>query len=259
VETEPRDADTKFAVEMKLSPASVPESYYAKATRNYVTAFIQAPLWRNIGTSVALAILNIVLVVFASSMSAYAFARGDFPGRGVLFTVMLATMMIPGQVTLIPTFMIFRYLGWYNTLLPLWVPSAFGTAFFIFMARQFLKTIPRELEEAARIDGCGFFRVYWHIMLPLIRPTLAAIALFAFQSAWNDFRGPLIYLNDERLFNIAFGLWKFNLQAGAQAGGSSSSLMMAGSFVMTLPLIVTFFLFQRYFIQGVTLSGLGGK
>jgi multiple sugar transport system permease protein len=259
VQAEPRDAETRFAVEMKLSPVSAPESWYAKATRNYVTAFIQAPLWRYIATSLALTILNIVLVVFASSLAAYAFARVDFPGRGVLFAVMLGTMMIPSQVTLIPTFLIYRHLGWYNTLLPLWVPSLFGTAFFIFMARQFLKTIPRELEEAARIDGCGFFRVYWHVMLPLIRPTLAAIAMFSFQGAWNNFMGPLIYLNDERLFNIAFGLWKFNLQAGAQAGGASSSLMMAGSFVMTVPLIVTFFLFQRYFIQGVTLSGLGGK
>lgn len=253
-QAELRDAETTFAVEMKLSPVSAPQSWYAKATRNYVTAFIQAPLWRYIGTSFALAILNIVLVVFASSLAAYAFARVDFPGRSVLFGVMLGTMMIPGQVTLIPTFLIYRHLDWYNTLLPLWVPSAFGTAFFIFMARQFFKAIPRELEEAARIDGCGFFRIYWHIMLPLIRPTLAAIAMFSFQGAWNNFMGPLIYVNDERLFNIAFGLWKFNLQAG-----TSNSLMMAGSFVMTLPLIVTFFLFQRYFIQGVALSGLGGR
>ena len=123
-----------------------------------------------------------MLVVFASSLAAYAFARVDFPGRNVLFAVLLATMMIPGQVTMIPTFLIYKSMGFYNTLLPLWVPSAFGTAFFIFMARQFLKSIPRELEEAG-IDGCGFFRIYWHIMLPLIRPTLAAIAMFAFQGA----------------------------------------------------------------------------
>ncbi len=254
VPAEARDAGTSFAAEMRLTPVSTAGSWVAKATRNYVTAFIQAPLWRYLMTSFALAILNIVLVVFASSLAAYAFARVEFPGRNVLFAVLLATMMIPGQVTLIPTFLIFKTIGFYNTLLPLWVPSAFGTAFFIFMARQFLKSIPRELEEAARIDGCGFFRIYWHIMLPLIQPTLAAIAMFAFQGAWNNFMGPLVYLNDERLFNLAFGLWKFDLQSG-----TSNSLMMAGAFVMTLPLIITFFLFQRYFIQGITLSGLGGR
>jgi ABC-type glycerol-3-phosphate transport system permease component len=249
-----RDAGVAFAVEMRVTPVGAFGAWWAKSSRNYTLAFIQAPLWRYLMTSFSLAILNIILVVFSSSLAAYSFARCDFPGRNVLFAVLLATMMIPGQVTMIPSFLIWKNLGGYNTLLPLWVPSAFGTAFFIFMARQFLKSIPKELEEAARIDGCGFFRIYWHIMLPLIRPTLAAIAMFAFQGAWNNFMGPLIYVNDERLFPLAFGLWKFNLQSGA-----SNSLMMAGAFVMTLPLIITFFLFQRYFVQGISLSGLGGR
>ena len=243
-----------FAVEFVVTPTSAPGAIYAKTTRNYFIAFQQVPIGRYIMTSISLAILNIILVVFASSFVAYAFARVDFPGRNFLFGVLLATMMIPGQVTMIPTFLIYKNLGWYNTLLPLWMPSAFGTAFFIFMARQFLKSIPKELEEAARIDGCGFFRIYWHIMLPLIRPTLAAIAMFAFQGAWNNFMGPLLYLNDERKFNLAFGLFKFQTIAS-----DKHTLMMAGAFVMTLPLIATFFLFQRYFVQGVALSGLGGK
>ena len=243
-----------FAVRIVLTPSSAPNAWYAKATRNYSTAFQQVPITRYIMTSVSLAILNIVLVVFASSFAAYAFARLNFPGRDLLFGVLLATMMIPGQVTMIPTFLIYKNLGLYNTLLPLWAPSAFGTAFFIFMARQFLKNIPKELEEAARIDGCGFFRIYLYIMLPLIRPTLAAIAMFSFQGVWNNFMGPLIYLNDERLFNLAFGLFKFQTLAGDR-----HTLLMASAFVMTLPLIITFFLFQRYFIQGVALSGLGGR
>lgn len=254
VAAEERDKGVAFAVEMRLTKVGPIGAWWGKASRNYTLAFIQAPLWRYIGTSFALAILNIILVLFASSLAAYSFARVDFPGRNVLFGVLLATMMIPGQVTMIPTFLIYKNLGFYNSLVPLWLPSAFGTAFFIFMARQFLKAIPKELEEAARIDGCGFFGIYWYVMLPLIRPTLAAIAMFAFQGAWNNFMGPLIYVNDERLYPLAFGLWKFNLQSGA-----SNSLMMAGAFVMTLPLIITFFLFQRYFVQGITLSGLGGR
>lgn len=250
----PAPASDPLAVELVLTPNSAPGAWWAKASRNYHTAFQQVPIARYIMTSAALAILNIILVVFASSFAAYAFARIDFPGREFLFAVLLATMMIPGQVTMIPTFLIFKNLGWFNTLLPLWVPAAFGTAFFIFMMRQFLKSIPKELEEAARIDGCGFIRIYWHIMLPLIRPTLAAVAMFAFLGSWNNFMGPLIYVNDERMYNLAFGLFKFQLLSG-----SSNALMMAGAFVMTLPIILTFFLFQRYFVQGIALSGLGGK
>jgi multiple sugar transport system permease protein len=205
-------------------------------------------------TSIALAILVILLSVFGSSLSAYAFARLDFPGRNILFGLLLATMMIPSQVTMIPVFLIHKSIGWYNTLYPLWVHAAFGAAFFIFMMRQFFLTIPKELEDAARIDGCGFFGIYWHIMLPLIRPTLVTVAIFAFMDSWNNFMGPLIYLNDERLYNLAFGLYKFNL-----VSGTNNSLIMAGAFVMTLPIIALFFLFQRYFIRGIAISGLGGR
>jgi ABC-type glycerol-3-phosphate transport system permease component len=243
-----------FSVAFTLLPNNDAGAWYAKICRNYLTAFRQVPITRYIATSLSLAILTILLTTFGSSLSAYAFARLDFPGRDLLFGILLATMMIPGQVTMIPTFLIHKSIGWYNTLYPLWVHAAFGSAFFIFMMRQFFLSIPKELEDAARIDGCGFFGIYWHIMLPLIRPTIITVAIFAFMGSWNNFMGPLIYLNDERLSNLAFGLYKFNLVSGA-----NSSLIMAGAFVMTLPIIAMFFLFQRYFIRGIAISGLGGR
>jgi len=166
---------------------------------------------------------------------------------------MLATMMLPSQVIMIPGFLINRYLGLYNTIIPLWLFSAFGSAFFIFLLRQFMMTIPKDLEEAARIDGCGFFGIYWRVILPLIKPTIATIAIFTFTTNWNNFMGPLIYVNDERLFPLALGLFKFNLISGTDAG-----LMMAGSFIMTLPIIILFFYAQKYFIQGITLTGTKG-
>jgi ABC-type glycerol-3-phosphate transport system permease component len=249
-----REGARPFEVTLTVAPNSAVGSWWAKVSRNYYAAFRQVPIARYIGTSVALAILSIVLTVFGSSLSAYAFARIEFPGRNILFAMLLATMMIPGQVTMIPGFLINKSLGWYNTLYPLWVPAMFGSAFFVFMMRQFFMSIPKELEDAARIDGCGFLGIYWHVMLPLIRPTLVTVAIFAFMGSWNNFMGPLIYVNDERLYNLAFGLFKFQLQSG-----QSSSLMMAGAFVMTLPIIAIFFLFQRYFVQGISLSGLGGR
>jgi len=249
----PADAPS-FAVRLTLQPVSTAGAYWAKASRNYYTAFRQVPIARYIGTSISLAILSILLTVFGSSLSAYAFARLEFPGRNLLFGMLLATMMIPGQVTMVPGFLIYKSLGWYNSLLPLWAPALFGSAFFIFMMRQFFLSIPKELEDAARIDGCGFFGIYWNIMLPLIRPTLVTVAIFAFMGSWNNFMGPLIYVNDERLYNLAFGLFKFQLQSG-----SGSTLIMAGAFVMTLPIIAMFFIFQRHFVQGISLSGLGGR
>jgi ABC-type glycerol-3-phosphate transport system permease component len=244
----------QFAVDLTLHPNSGLGAWWAKITRNYAIAFRQVPIARYIGTSISLAILSIILTTFGSSLSAYAFARLDFPGKNVFFGLLLATMMIPGQVTMIPSFLIHKQLGWYNTLYPLWVHSAFGAAFYIFMLRQFFLSIPKELEDAARIDGCGFFGIYWYVMLPLVRPTLITVAIFSFMGSWNNFMGPLIYVNDERLYNLAFGLFKFNLTSGA-----NSSLIMAGSFIMTVPIIAMFFFFQRYFIQGISISGLGGR
>ena len=197
--------------------------------------------------------------LFSCSLVAYSFARLQWPGRNFCFALMLATMMIPGQVTMIPYFLIVRALGWYNTLYPLWIGNFFAAAFNVFLLRQFLRGVPRDLEDAAKIDGCGFWRIYWHIMLPLVRPTLAVIGIFTFMAAWNDFMGPLIYLSDERLYPLSLGLYALNVSThGVSSGAGSFGVVMAGSLLMTLPVIVTFFFAQRYFLKGVALTGMKG-
>lgn len=243
----------KIKVTLELKQNTPLGAWWAKARRNYQFALDNIPFWRYVATSVFLVILNLVATLFSSSLVAYSFARLQWPGRNFCFALMLATMMIPGQVTMIPYFIIVRTLGWYNTLYPLWVGSLFAGAFNVFLLRQFLKGIPRDLEDAAKIDGCGFWRVYWYVMLPLVKPTLAAIAIFTFMGSWNDFMGPLIYLTDQRLYPLALGLYAFNVSAGGSMG-----MMMAGSLLMTLPVIVIFFFAQKYFIQGVTLTGMKG-
>jgi len=203
--------------------------------------------------TVILVVLNVLGQLFACSLVAYAFARLNFYGRGFLFGLLLATMMLPGQVTMIPQFVLWKSLGWYNTLRPLWVPAWFGSAFFIFLLRQFFMTIPKELEDAAKIDGCGFFGIYWRIMLPLAAPAMATVAIFSFMGAWNEFVQPLVYLSDERLFPLSIGLNQFRQDNSAEWG-----MLMAASTLMMLPVIAVFFFCQRYFIQGVTLTGLKG-
>ncbi len=250
----PAPADSPpFAVRVTVTRNSQTGAWIDKVLHQYRAVFRELPFGRYITTSLSLSILSIILMVFSCTLSAYAFARLNWPGRDLCFVIMLATMMIPPQVTMIPSFLIFKSVGWYDTLLPLWVPALFGTPFFIFLLRQFLMTIPRDLEDAARIDGCGFLRIYWHVMVPLVTPTIAIIAVYTFIATWNNFMGPLIYVNDERLFPIALGLFKFNLRAGGDVG-----LMMAAAFIMTLPIIALFFFVQRYFIQGVTLTGMKG-
>lgn len=226
-------------------------AWWAKCQRNYTGALTYIPFWRYTATSALLVLLNIVGTILSCSLVAYSFARLQWPGRTIGFGMMMATMMIPPQVTMIPYFLIVKYLGWYNTLSPLWVISFCGNAFNIFLLRQFMKGIPRDLEDAARIDGCNSLQVYWHVIMPLIKPTLACIAIFTFMGVWNDFMGPLIYLSDQRLYPLSLGLYAFNVQTGGSFG-----MMMAGSLLMTLPVVVVFFFAQKYFIQGVTLTGM---
>ncbi len=220
---------------------------------NYRRALQYVPFWRFVWNSCYLVVLNVLGQLFACSLVAYAFARLRWYGRNVMFAVLLSTMMLPGQVTMVPVFIIIKWLGWYDTLRPLWVPSLFGSAFFIFLLRQFLMTIPRDLEDAAKIDGCGFFGIYRSIMLPLIGPALAVVAIFQFMGSWNDFMGPLIYLGNEALYPLSLGLFQFRQEYGGEWG-----MMMAASLLMTLPVIALFFAAQRYFIQGVTLTGIKG-
>lgn len=196
----------------------------------------------------------IVGTVLSASLVAYGFARLRFPGRNVLFLVTLATMILPAQVTMIPTFILFRYLGWLNTFLPLTVPSFFGGgAFFIFLLRQFFKTIPRELDDAARIDGCGYWGIFWRIILPLSRSALAIVAIFVFTWTWTDFLTPLIYLTDDSKYTLAIGLASFQ---GLHT--TAWNLLMAASIVVVLPTLIIFFIAQRYFIQGIVFTGLKG-
>jgi len=236
-----------------LRESSQLDAWLFKCLRNYRRALDYMPFWRYAATSAYIVILNIIGNIFSCSLVAYAFARLHWPGRNVGFGLMMATMMIPPQVTMIPFFLIIKHIGWYNTLLPLWAISFFGNAFNIFLLRQFMKGIPRDLEDAARIDGCHFLHIYWYVIMPLIKPTLAVISIFTFMTVWNDFMGPLIFLSDQRLYPLSLGLYALNVQEGGNFG-----MMMASALLMTLPVIVIFFFAQRYFIQGVTLTGMKG-
>lgn len=219
---------------------------------NYPRAFSFAPFGLFIKNSTIIAVVCVIGVVFSSSLAGFSFAKLRWPGRDLLFFILLSTMMLPGQVTMIPIFIFFKKLGWINTFYPLTVPSFFGGgAFNIFLMRQFFLTIPYELDEAARIDGASFFKIYSAIELPLSKPVITAISIFTFIGAWNEFMGPLIYLNDSSKYTIQLGLRMF--QADFSADWSA---LMAMSIVAALPCIILFFVAQRYFIQGIVLTGL---
>ena len=228
-------------------------SWLAKLWNNYRWAFRQMPFWRYTAVSFFLCAMNILGQLIGSSLAAYAFARLKWPGRDFCFLILLATLMLPPAVTMVPSFLIFKHLGWYNTLLVLWVPSFCGAAFNIFLLRQFMRGIPKDLEDAAKIDGCSFFGVYRHVILPSIGPALAAIAIFTFMGTWNNFMGPLVFLSDQSKYPLALGIFGLQTQAGGNFG-----LIMAASALMTIPVVVMFFLCQRYFIQGITLTGIKG-
>ncbi|OQA47118.1 MAG: L-arabinose transport system permease protein AraQ [Chloroflexi bacterium ADurb.Bin325] len=197
--------------------------------------------------------LNLAGALISCTMVAYAFARYNAPGSRILFALLLATMMLPGQVTMIPLFLVFRGLGWIGTFRPLWVPAFFGNAFLIFLLRQFFSSIPKELFDAARIDGCGEFGQFWRIMLPLTKPALTTLAIFQFQWTWNDFMGPLIYISKQNMKTIALGLQDFY-----KTNSVLWQQLMAASTLMVLPIVLLFFFLQRYFIEGIALTGLKG-
>lgn len=238
-------------VTIEMGDAGAGAAWWYKIKRNYELVFANMPFWRYTATSVFLVVINLIGTLFSCSIVAYAFSRMRWPGRSMSYAVMLGTMMVPQQVTMIPFFLIVRYLDWYNTLYPLWVGSFFAGAFNVFLLHQFFKGIPTDLEDAAKIDGCGPLRIYWFIMLPLIKPALATITIFTFMGVWKDFMGPLIYLSDQRLYPLSLGLYALNVQAGG-----SMSMMMAGSLLMILPVVTIFFFAQRYFIEGITMTGL---
>jgi multiple sugar transport system permease protein len=244
---------TTATLRLYLRPSSTAGAIFGKVERNYLRAFRAIPFWTYIGNSVLLVGLQMVGALLSAAFVAYAFARLQWPGRAIAFGILLGTMMVPSQVTLIPSFVIWRSLGWFNTLNPLWVPAWFGSGFFIFLMTQNMKTIPKELEEAARIDGLNPLQTWWYIILPLVKPCLAAIAIMVFMGAWNDFMGPLIMLRDQSRYPLSLGLFGMHVDQIAD-----STLIMAGNMLMTMPVVLIFFLFQRYFIEGVTVSGMKG-
>jgi ABC-type glycerol-3-phosphate transport system permease component len=238
---------------LTVYPSSTPRAIWGKVQFNYARAFRSVPFWKYVGNSLVLVILTTAGTLFSSAAVAYAFARLRWPGRGVAMILMLSTMMLPAQVTMIPTFIVWRQLGWYNTLNPLWVPAFFGNAFFIFLMTQHMRTIPRELEEAARIDGLNTIQTWWYVIVPLVKPAAAAIAIMTVMAAWNEFMGPLIYLRDQARFPLSLGLFAVRVDAA-----NDWTMIMAGNVLMTLPMIMMFIVFQRYFIQGMTMGSVKG-
>jgi multiple sugar transport system permease protein len=219
---------------------------------------ISYPVGRWFMNSALIAILTTSGALVTASLVAYSFARFDYRGKDTLFMITLVTLMLPAQVTLIPQFVLFYKLGWINTFLPLWVPHWFGGgAFAIFLMRQFFLTLPRDLDEAALIDGAGYFRIFWSILMPLCKPILATLAIITLIASWSDFLGPLIYLNTPAQFTVSVGLQFFN--AVPDVGGvSMQNLLMAACVMSMIPIIVIFFIGQRFFVQGIVMSGIKG-
>lgn len=217
---------------------------------NYLEALTIVPFGLFFINTCLITGLSVIGELASSAVVAYSFARLRWVGRDFLFILVLATIMLPRQVTLIPVFIIFKNLGWLNTFYPLIVPSFFAVPFYVFLLRQFFMTIPTDLDDAARIDGCSQFAVFWRIILPLAKPAMAAVAIFSFQYHWNDFFNPLIYLYDRELFTLALGLRFFQGNYGVYW-----HYLMAASLVVILPVIIVFFFAQKYFIQGIVYMG----
>ncbi|WML49476.1 carbohydrate ABC transporter permease [Neobacillus sp. PS3-34] len=231
--------------------AQFPPSFFPKHFHfsNYMEAWKTAPFTRWALNTLFIAACGTIGSVFVNSIVAYAFAKIRFKGRNALFTIVLSTMLIPGFVTMVPQYILFSKLGWVNTYLPLVVPAFFGSAFFIFLLRQFMMTIPNELMEAAVLDGANHLQIWWHIMVPLTKPALITVAIFSFNGAWNDLLGPLLYINDEKLYTLQIGLQTFKGTVQTQW-----HYLMAMSVMVLLPIVLIFFFFQRYFIEGSNIS-----
>lgn len=225
---------------------------------NYGDVFRIAPFARFIWNTVIVTAFAMLGQILSASAVAYGFARFRFPGRNPLFFLVLSTMMLPWQVTIVPTFLLFRYLGWINTFLPLTVPSFFGGgAFFIFLLRQFFLTIPKDLDEAAKLDGASSVRIFWNIILPLSKTALATVAIFSFIQHWNEFIGPLIFLNSTEKFTLSIGLRYF--QANPFEGDEPrEAILMAASLIVAMPPLLLFFFAQKYFVRGIVTTGLKG-
>jgi multiple sugar transport system permease protein len=248
VSTSLKERGTEFAYPIEWIPEPIVWSNYATAldTVETITFFTNTMI---------VTVLTLVGGLLSSSLAAYGFARMRFPGRDFLFMLCLSGMMLPYMVTMIPQFVLFRELGWINTLWPLIVPAFFGgTPFYIFLLRQFFKGMPTDLEDAAKLDGAGFFRIWWTIAMPMARPALATVAILSILFHWNDFLAPLIYLQTQDNWTLALGIRLFR-----DAYQVNFNLMMAYAVMMTIPVFTVFFAFQKYFVQGIAISGMGGR
>jgi len=224
---------------------------------NYVDALTQKPFILYFKNTMVIAIFNQIAILLTASLCGYGFARIDFPGRNFWFGVALATMMLPYYVTMVPQFILFSRLGWMNSNLPLIIPYFFGGgAFNVFLFRQFFRTFPEDLSDAARMDGCNEFDIYWRIIVPLSTSVFITVAIFTFMASWNDFIGPLLYINSPEKFTVALGLAQYRSMLGV--GRTRWDLLMAASVAMMAPILLLFFTLQRYFIKGVVMSGIKG-
>lgn len=221
---------------------------------NYVVALTSNPFMRYFQNTMYYCISYMVIETISVSFIAYGFARLRAPGKDALFLLVLATMMLPGQVTLIPQYVMFAKLGWLNSYKPLIAPAFFGSAYLIFMVRQFYRGLPKDYEEAALIDGANYLGIWWRIILPLSKPALGAVAILSFMFHYQDFQGPLLYISDNLKYPLSLGLQQFR----APFGGTAFHLLMAASLATTIPPLVVFFIAQRYFIQGIVVSGVKG-
>ena len=239
--------------QVKWPPQVIPNPFYPQ---NYVLLFTLSPMAKYLLNSAKIAILSVIGMCLSSSLAAFAFARMRFRGRDLIFGILLATMMIPYATTIIPTFVIFRWLGWIDTHLPLIVPNFFGSAYTVFLLRQAYLSIPQELVDAAEMDGAGFFYVWWAIFIPLGMPMLTTVAVLQFLGSWNDLLGPLIYLNTQSKMTVQIGLTYLRGRAGT--GVEHVGIVMAGSLIGILPMLLLYAFGQKYFIRGLSRAGLKG-
>jgi multiple sugar transport system permease protein len=235
----------------RMPPTLIPSTFMWS---NYTKATTAIPFWMYAKNTLIVCVLSVIGTLVSSTLVAYGFSRIQWKGRELLFYCVMATMMIPFPVIMAPLFVVFGKLGWIGTLKPLWVPSFGAAAFNIFLMRQFFRTIPMELTEAARIDGCSELGILCKIILPLSKPVLLVVALFQFIASWNDFLGPLVYLTRQETYTLALGLQFFQ----SQHGGTQWNYLMAASSLIVLPIIVIYFFAQKAFIEGISLTGLKG-
>jgi multiple sugar transport system permease protein len=224
---------------------------------NYSTLVSEAPVLTWAWNSVLVSILAATTVTFSSALVAFAFSYFRFPGRNLLFAVLLGTLLLPGTITMIPNFLIWNALGFNNSLVPLWAGNLFGSAFYIFLLRQFFLTLPRELFEAARVDGANHLRIWWSIALPLTRAALIVVFVFELKAAWTELLKPLIFLHDIAMYTLPRGL-KAIVDNPSIGGQKEWELLAAAGVIVTVPMIVVFFLGQRYFLEGIATTGSKG-